>query len=95
MNLTLSCILIISNIKTVSLPTDPSGFGFFHRVNQRSHSIGICGIGLHQVDNIETICVILPSVLHLEVVPLCEASSAIVIFEVQIVFIVATIINFS
>lgn len=95
LNLTLSSVLIIGNIKTVSLPADPSCFGFLYRVYQRSHSIGICGIRLHQVDDVEAIRVILPRVLDLEVVPLCEAPSAIIIFEIQIVFEVAAIINFS
>lgn len=95
MNITLSSVLIIGNIKTVSLPADPSRFGFLHRVYQRSHSVSICGIRLHQVDYVEAIRVILPRVLDLEVVPLCETPSAIVIFEIKIVFEVATIINFS
>ena len=95
LNVTFPSILIISYIKTVSLPADPSRFGFFNRVHQRPHPISVCRVGLHQVDYIEAVCVVLPSVLDFEIVPLSESTSAIIIFEIQIILEVATIINFS
>jgi hypothetical protein len=95
LNVTFPSILIISYIKTVSLPADPSRFGFFNRVHQRPHPIGVCRVGLHQVDNVEAVRVVLPSVLDFEIVPLSESTSPIIIFEIQIILEVATIINFS
>jgi hypothetical protein len=95
LNVTFPSILIISYIKTVSLPADPSRFGFFNRVHQRPHPVGVCRVGLHQVDYIEAVCVVLPSVLDFEIVPLSESTSPIIIFEIQIILEVATIINFS
>ena len=95
LNVTFPSILIISYIKTVSLPADPSRFGFFNRVHQRPHPVGVCRVGLHQVDYIEAVCMVLPSVLDFEIVPLSESTSAIIIFEIQIILEVATIINFS
>ena len=95
LNLTLPSILIISNIKAISLPADASSFCFFDRVHQRPHSVGVCRVRLHQVDNVEAVRVVLPRVLYLEIVPLCESSGAIIIFEIQIVLEVSTIINFS
>ena len=95
LNVTFPSILIISYIKTVSLPADPSRFGFFNRVHQRPHPVGVCRVGLHQVDNVEAVRVVLPSVLDFEIVPLSESTSPIIIFEIQIILEVATIINFS
>lgn len=95
LNVTFPSILIISYIKTVSLPADASRFGFFNRVHQRPHPVGVCRVGLHQVDNIEAVCVVLPCVLNFEIVPLGEATGAIIIFEIQIVLVVTSIINFS
>ena len=95
LNVTFPSILIISYIKTVSLPAYPSRFGFFNRVHQRPHPVGVCRVGLHQVDYIEAVRVVLPSVLDFEIVPLSKSASPIIIFEIQIILEVATIINFS
>jgi hypothetical protein len=47
LNVTFPSILIISYIKTVSLPADPCSLSFFDRVHQRSHPVGVCRVGLH------------------------------------------------
>ena len=95
LNVTFPSILIISYIKTVSLPADPSGFGLFDRVHQRPHPICVCGVWFHQVDYIEAVRVVFPGVLHFEVVPLSEPASPVIVFEIQIILEVAPIINFS
>lgn len=95
LNHTFPSILIISYIKAVSLPADASCLSLFDRVHQRPHPVGVCRVRLHQIDNIEAICVVFSCVLNLEIVPLGEAASTIIIFEIQIVLKVTAIINFS
>lgn len=92
--LTLSSVLIISNVVTITVPPDAAALGFFHRVQQGLHADRVCGVRLHEIDNVEPVYAILPRVGDLEVIPLREPSRGIVVFKVQIVLIFAPIIVF-
>ena len=79
----------------VSVPSYSCSFSFLGRVDQGLHSLIILRIRLHEINDIESICLILFDILQAEIVPLSESTSAIIIFEIQIILEVATIINFS
>lgn len=49
----------------------------------------IVRIGLHQIYDVETVDLVLPSVLNPEVVPLCLTIVAIVVLEVEVILKIA------
>lgn len=80
--LTLPAVLIIRNIVSVTVPPNAIILGLFNRVQQRAHPVCICRVRLHKVDDVKAVGMILSRVLHLEIVPLSEASRAIIILKV-------------
>jgi hypothetical protein len=87
--LTFSAVLIIWNVVSVTVPANSTWFSLFHWIQKRPHTISISRIWLHQVHNVKTVCMILSSVLYLEIVPLCETPSSIIVLKVEIIFIFA------
>ena len=71
---------------TFSLPPKLASFACIEqRVHHRLHTLRVRRVGLHKVDEVKPIRLVLPRVLYSEVEPLGEALRAVVIFEIQIV----------
>ena len=81
----LTCALVVSNIEAVSIPANAAIFSIFYWVDKRLHSHVVVAVGLHKVDDVETIGAIASRVRDLEKVPLSETIRSIVILQVEIV----------
>ena len=77
---------IISNILTVSLPPDLIVFGIHDRVGERTHAFIVSAIWLHEVGQMQPICLPFASVLDTKVVPLAVALCIVIVFAEQLVF---------
>lgn len=79
--------LIIGNILALTLPPKLASLaGIQDGVHNWLHALRVCRVGLHEVDEVETIGLILTRVLYSKVKPLGETLRAVVIFEIQIIF---------
>lgn len=81
-----SSSLVVGYIGAISLPSKVSGFGIFHRVSQRSHSLVVGWIWFHEVNHVKTVSLIFSSVLDPKIVPLTETLSTVIVFNVHFVF---------
>lgn len=74
--------LEISNVEAVSLPADLILFGVHNRVDQWPHALTICRVWLHEIDHVESVCLILLCILYPKVIPLAESLCPIIILKV-------------
>ena len=81
----LSGTLVVSYIKTVSLPTYLVLLCVLYRINERFHAVVVIAVWFHEVDDVEAIDFVFSSILHSEIVPLSKAISTIVILEVEVI----------
>lgn len=84
--LTFTRILIICYVMTVSVPSNPCALSLLHRVDEGLHALAVSRVWLHEVDDVEPVCLPFPRVLDSEVVPLSETSSSVVVLQIEIVF---------
>lgn len=78
-----SISLIIGNILALALPSKLASFAGVHeRVHHWLHALCIRRVGLHEVDEVQSIRLIFARILNSEVEPLGETLCTIVVFEV-------------
>ena len=85
-------VLVVANVGAISIPTYSLTIvriGFFHRIKQRLHALIIRTFRLDQIDDVEFICCVLSHVLHSEVEPLSVCGGVVIIFENEIVLVLA------
>ena len=78
---------IIGYLVTIPVPTYLLLLSFLYRVNQRLHSLIVGAAFLHEVADVELVCLIGPCVTDPKEIPLCVRLSAIVCLEEEIVLV--------
>jgi len=77
-------VLEITNILTVSVPTDSlalTWFSIFLWIYQWFHSLVIWALWLHQVHDVEFISGVFSSVVYFEIIPLGVSGGVVIVFE--------------
>ena len=90
-----SACLIISDVEAVTTPADSTFLSIFQRVDQRTHSLAISAIRFHEIDKMEAVCLVFPSILDAEEVPLSVTMRAVIVFQIKFIFKLAHFYGFS
>ena len=80
-------VLIVADVATTSYPAFACAFGLSFGIDEWAHSVIVQTVGLHQVDDIETILLTRPCVCNPEIVPLSVASRIVVRLQDQIILV--------
>ncbi len=86
--------LVVLNISTVTVPTNPFLFGLLHAIDQRFHALIVIAFIFHEIHYVELVILVLFCIFDLEKVPLRKACCIVIIFQMQVVLQVRLLISF-
>lgn len=82
----LQIVLVVTDLTTITIPSNLLQFRLFLRIDQRPHPRIIQTVRLHHIYDRESILHVLPGVTHREVEPLGVTECVPVGFQYQLVF---------